>query len=105
MNKIHGLVSGQYGIAVPLSIIDATGSAVDLTAYTAVVVKALSPDGQTLKSFTGAFVSSTGGRISFTPDSNTYFNRDGTWEGQVQFSDTGVFALTVPFEFIVERQL
>jgi hypothetical protein len=105
MNRIKGVIAGQYGKVIALSLVDVDGIAVDLTTYTAVVVRALSPDAQTTKQFAGAITSATGGGISFTPDSGTYFTRDGDWEGQVQLSDTGVFSLSVPFVFEVEKQI
>lgn len=105
MNKITGLISGQFGKVVPLTVVDEEGTATDLSAYTAVLVRAISPDARTTLSFTGAFVSATGGQISFTPSSINTFDRDGTWEGQVQFSDTGVLALTVIFDMEVEKKI
>lgn len=105
MNKITGLVVGQYGQAIPLTVVDENGLVVDLSAYTAVVVRALSPDARTTLNITGALVTATGGAISFTPSSGVTFDRDGTWEGQVQFTDTGVLALTALFELEVEKQI
>jgi hypothetical protein len=105
MNKVKGICVGEYGRAIPLSIVDVDGIAIDLTAYTAVVVRALSPDAQTTKSFTGSITSATGGAISFTPSSAIYFTRDGDWEGQIQLSDTSLFVLSVPFIFDIEKQI
>lgn len=105
INKISGLITGQYGVVVPLSVVDKDGTAIDLSAYTAALIRAVSPDARTTLQFTGAFVSATGGTISFTPDSANTFDRDGMWEGQAQFSDTGLFSLSVIFALEVDKQI
>lgn len=106
MNKITGLVAGQYGTAIPITVVDDEGTAIDLSSYTGITVKALSPDARTTLSFTGALVGGgTGGQISFTPASGNTFDRDGRWEGQVQFTVGAILALTVIFEMDVERKI
>lgn len=106
MNKITGVIAGQIGVAISIPIVDIDGIAKDLSAFSAVTVKAVHSDGQPSASFTGAITSATGGLISITPSSAVYFTRDGNWTGQAQFSDTGVaFAPTVPFVFVVEKLL
>lgn len=105
ISKVRGVVAGQYGQTVPLSVVNNEGQAVDLSAYTVILVRALSEDAQESIQWTGAFVAATGGTFSFTPDTALTFIRPGTWEAQAQFSDTGILALTVPFEIIVEKQI
>lgn len=106
LNKITGLVKGQYGSSIPLTIVDDEGTAIDLSSYTSISIRAISPDARTTLSFTGAFVSDgTDGQISFSPTSSNTFDRDGTWRGQVQFSATGILALTVIFEMEVEEKI
>lgn len=106
MNKITGLVEGQYGNSVPLTIVDDDGTVEDLSSYTGITIKAISPDARTTLSFTGAFVSDgTDGQISFSPASDNTFDRDGTWKGQVQFTATSILALTVIFEMEVEGKI
>lgn len=105
INKVSGLVVGQYGVAVPLTVVDDEGIAIDLAAYTAVNVRSISPDARTTLQFTGSITSSSGGGISFTPGSSNTFDRDGTWKSQAQFSDTGVLALSVIFEMEVEGKI
>lgn len=105
MNKIKGLVVGEYGIAHTLQAVDDAGAALDLSTYTAVIVRSVSPSAQTTLQFTGAFVSSTGGTFSFTPDTGATFTEDGEWESQAQFSDAGILALTIPFILEVEKQI
>lgn len=106
LNKITGVVTGEYGTARTLTVVDDDGNVVDLSAFTTVVVRAMSPDAATTLSFTGSLVSSgVNGQLTFTPSSGNTFTRDGTWEGQIQLGDTGVLNLTVPFQFIVEKQI
>ena len=106
MNKITGLVSGQYGTAVPITVVDDEGNVIDVSSYTGITIKAISPDARTTLSFTGALVGDgTDGEISFTPTSSDTFDRDGTWNGQVQFSATDILVLTVIFEIEVEKKI
>lgn len=106
LNKITGLVMGQYGASIPLTVVDDEGTAIDLSSYTGISIRALSPDARTTLSFTGAFVSDgTDGQISFSPTSGNTFDRDGTWKGQVQFSAGGILVLTVIFEIEVDGKL
>lgn len=106
LNKVTGLVAGQYGSAVPLTVVDDEGTAIDISSYTGITVKALSPDGRTTLSFTGSLVGGgTGGQFSFTPTSSNTFDRDGTWEGQVQFTATNILVPTVIFEMEVAKKI
>ena len=105
-NKITGLVVGQYGASVPLTIVDDDGIAIDLSTYTGISIKARSPDARTTLSFTGALVGGgTGGQITFTPAVGNTFDRDGAWEGQIQFTKASVLALTVLFKMEVEKKI
>jgi len=106
LNLITGLVKGQYGSSIVLTVVDDEGAVIDLSSYTGITIKALSPDARTTLSFTGAFVTDgTDGQISFTPSTNNTFDRDGTWEGQVQFTASGILVLTVIFEMEVEKKI
>jgi hypothetical protein len=106
LNKITGLVKGQYGSSIPLTVVDDEGNVIDLSSYTGITIRTISPDARTTLEFTGAFVSDgTDGEISFTPTSSNTFDRDGTWEGQVQFTASGILVLTVIFEMEVEKKI
>ena len=106
LNKITGLVVGQYGSEIALTVVDDEGTVIDVSSYTGITIKALSPDARTTLSFTGAFVSTgTDGQIDFTPTLSNTFDRDGTWEGQVQFTASGILVLTVIFEMEVEKKI
>lgn len=106
MNIITGVVVGQFGTAITLEVVDDEGNVVDLSSFTGITVKTRSPDARTTLSFTGSLVGDgTSGQFSFTPASGNTFDRDGTWEGQVQFSASGVLVLTVIFKLEVEKKI
>lgn len=106
LNKVTGLVVGEYGNAHTLTVVDDEGIAIDISSYTGITLKALSPDARTTLSFTGTLVGGgTGGQFSFTPASGNTFDRDGTWKGQAQFTASGILALTVIFEMEVDGKI
>ena len=105
VQKMTGIVDGQYGDAIAISVLDEDGNAADLSAYTVVILRAISEDNQTTRQITGALVSASGGTLTVTPDTATYFNSAGDWDSQLQFSDTGKLALTVPFIIEVSKQI
>lgn len=105
-NKITGIIVGQYGTIITLQAVDKDGNVVSLANYTGVTVRALSPDARTTLSFTGSIVGDgTSGQFTITPTSNNTFDRDGTWEGQAQFTGSGVLDLTVIFEIEIEKKI
>jgi hypothetical protein len=106
LNKITGLVAGQYGSSIVLTAVDDEGNAIDISSYTGITIRAISPDARTTLSFTGAEVTDgTDGQFSFTPTSLNTFDRDGTWEAQAQFTASGILVLTVIFELVVEKKI
>jgi hypothetical protein len=106
LNKVTGLVAGQYGSSIPLTVVDDEGNAIDISSYEGITIRALSPDARTTLQFTGAFVGDgTDGEFSFSPTSSNTFDRDGTWEGQVQFTASGILVLTVIFEMEVGKKI
>jgi hypothetical protein len=106
LNKVTGIVAGQYGSSIQLQVVDDEGNAIDISSYTGITIRALSPDARTTLSFTGAKVGGgTNGEFSFTPASGNTFDRDGTWEAQVQFTAGGILVLTVIFEMEVEKKI
>ncbi len=105
LNRITGVVAGEYGTKIIVPVVDKDGNALPLTSYTGVTVKALSPDHQTLLTFTGTIEDAANGLVSFTPTSTNYFTRDGTWLGQIRLTAASVLAPTVPFEIPVESLL
>lgn len=104
INNIEGLVEGQYGVAVPITVVDDDGTGIDLTAYTTISVRALSPDARTTVSFSSSG-GDTAGAFSISPSSSNTFDRDGTWKAQAAFEATGILALSVIFNMVVERKI
>lgn len=104
-NMQEHLVVGMSGLPVRLETTDHTGAALDLAAYTTVVVVAVSPDYTQRLSFTGSFDTGGVGFVTFTPSTGTTFDRPGLWHGQVEFGDTGILVPTPVFDIIVEQKL
>jgi hypothetical protein len=104
LNKITGLVVGQFGTAIPITIVDDEGTGIDLSTYTTVTVRAMSPDARTILIFSSPGGDSSG-NFSITPSSGNTFDRDGTWLAQANFVATGILALSVIFEMEIERKI
>jgi hypothetical protein len=106
VNKITGIVAGQYGTAITLQVVDDEGLVVNLSSFTGTSVRVISPDARTTLTFTGTLVGGgTGGQFSFTPTSGNTFDRDGIWTAQVQFTAASVLVLTVIFEIDVDKKI
>lgn len=106
LNKVTGIVKGQYGNSIQLQVVDDEGNAENISSYTTLTVRAVSPDGRTTLEFTAAKVNSgTNGEFSFSPTSNNTFDRDGTWQAQLQLAATNILAPTVVFEIEVDKKL
>lgn len=106
LNVITGMVVGQYGEAVQLTIADDDGNAADISTYTSSITVTLR-DPKALKtlSYTATFVTNgTNGQIQFTPASGD-IDRPGTWEGQVKLAHATGAALTKVFEVVVEKRI
>ena len=104
LNQISGLVSGQYGVNIPLQVVDDEGTGVDITAYTSILVRAISPDARTVLSFSSSGGDSAGAFV-IQPSSGNTFDRDGSWLAQANFEATGILALSVIFEMEVQRKI
>lgn len=106
INKVVGVVAGQFGTTIPLQIVNDEGTVVNLSSYTGVTVRTVSPDARTTLVFTGTLIGGgTGGQFSFTPTISNTFDRDGTWKSQVQFTATNILALTVVFDMEVDKKI
>ncbi len=106
INLIRGVVVGQYGSPVTLTVTDADGIAVDISSYATVSLKISSPDRINTLTFTGTLVGGgTTGQFSFTPTSANTFDRAGIWEGQARLTATDVLILSVPFDVEVSMML
>lgn len=107
LNKIKGLVVGQFGESVSLTVVDKNGSAVDISSYTTSLQVVLR-DPLTLKTLTysdASFYSDgTDGKVVFTPASGD-IDRSGEWEGQIKLEKSTGVALTRVFIVYVDKRL
>jgi hypothetical protein len=102
---IKGLVVGQYGEPLSLTIVNKLGVAVPVSEYSGILITLRDPHDLKTLSYAGQFVSDgSDGRVKFTPGSGD-IDRDGTWTGQVTFTKSGAQALSQTFKLIVERNL
>lgn len=104
MNKVTGLVAGQYGSNISLTVVDDEGTGIDLVSYTSITVRAMSPDARTTLVFSSSGGDSSG-NFSILPSSGNTFDRDGTWLAQANLEATGILALSVIFGMEVERKI
>lgn len=106
INKITGVVVGQYGDAISLTVVDKNGAAVDISVYTTSIQVTLR-DPYTLKSVTSiaSFTTDgTNGQIQFTPAAGD-LDRPGLWEGQIRFERASAMAFTKVFTLDIEKRL
>lgn len=106
LNKITGIVVGQYGNVITLTVVDANGNALDISSYTGMTVYARAPFDLKTLSWTASFVTDgSDGKIQFTPLVASIFDRSGSWTGQVKLTKTSIVAWTVPFTIEVQEAL
>lgn len=105
-NLITGFNVGQYGEAIPLTIIDDYGNSVNISSYTGTKNIILqSPDSLKVITYAASFVNTgTDGNISFTPAQGD-IDRSGDWNGQVTLSTASATNKTVLFIFRVGDSL
>ena len=107
INRIKGIVVGQYGEALQFTIVDKDGNAVDISSYSS-TKQAFLRDPFTLKplTYTATFVSDgTNGQIQFTPTLSTDIDRPGTWELQFKLSSASATRYTQIANVEVEKIL
>lgn len=106
LNKITGIIVGQYGEAIILQIVDDNGVAVDVSSYTTSKTVTLRDRfGAKVLSYAATFVTTgSDGQIQFTP-ANGDIDRAGEWVGQVELETVAARAITVPFTVQVETRL
>lgn len=104
--RLKGLVVGEYGKILTLTLKDFDGVAQDVSAYTGITVISRSPDSKKTLSSTGSFATDgSDGIINWSFDSDNYADRPGIWDGQVWLTKTGVLSKSYPVELEVERSL
>lgn len=106
INKISGIVVGQYGEAIVLTVVDKNGVAIDVSSYSTSINVTLR-DPYTLKtlSYSASFVTDgTDGQIQFTPVAGD-IDRAGVWEGQIKLEKVSAVALTQIFSIEIEKKL
>jgi baseplate upper protein BppU len=106
VNKITGLVVGQYGTALQFTIVDANGSAVDISSYaTAKTAYLRSPYDNKLVTHDATFVTDgTNGQIKFTPATGE-IDRPGLWTLQFKLATASAVVYTSIASVLVERAL
>jgi hypothetical protein len=106
LNKIRGLVVGQYGESISLTVVDKNGSTVDISTYTSgITVTFRDPKSLKTVAFTGTFVTDgTDGKVKFTPATGD-LDRPGMWEGQIALEKASAVALTRVFEVEIDKAL
>lgn len=100
---IKGLVVGQYGDPLILTVCDEDATALDISGYsTSQVVNLRSPDNLKTVSVTAAFQSTgSDGKITFTPGDGD-IDRPGNWTGQIVLSGASKVIKTSKFTVVVE---
>ena len=102
---IRGLVVGQYGNPIPLTVVNKLGTAVDISGYSSAVVTIRDPNDLKTVQYAGSFITDgTDGRIRFTPEAGD-IDRSGEWSGQIKLAASGLEDYTQPFILNVERKL
>lgn len=106
INKITGIVAGQFGDAIQLVVVDEDGQPVDISGYNSTKTTALrSPHTLKTNSYATTFVTDgTNGQVQFTPATGE-IDREGKWEGQIKLTSASATALTVVFQVIVEKKI
>jgi len=105
LNKILGVVVGQYGEPIQVQVVDKNAVAVDISSYTTKTITLRDPNGINTRSYAASFVSTgSDGKLQFTPVDGD-INVPGNWEGQVLLVKTSVRTLTQVFIIPVEKRL
>ena len=108
VNYIDKIFVGQYGEVLTLTVVDSTGTAVDISGYDGTKqVLVTSPDGQKTVTWTASFATDgTDGALTITPATGE-IDRAGSWKGQIKMANAGatVRAYSKIFTMEVEEVL
>lgn len=105
LNRLTGIVVGQYGEPIYITVVDDNGNSINISGYTTLKqVTIFNPGSLTVKSYTAAFTTDgTDGGLNFTPATGD-IDGAGTWKGQVRLKTASAEALSVLFDMeVVER--
>ncbi len=97
--EIANVVDGNFGTKIVLNMVDANGTAVDVSSYAGVnIVTFNKPDNGGIQSFTLDFnTDGIDGKLKFTPDSGE-LDTKGDWDGTVELKvGATVVARSSPF--------
>ena len=104
-NQITGFNVGQYGEAIPLTVVDINGNAINISSYTGAQVVLRSPDYLKTVTYTAYYTNGgTDGNLYFTPQTGD-IDRRGDWLGQLVLTATGLISKTVEFTLTVGDSL
>jgi hypothetical protein len=104
-NLIMGYNAGQYGEAIPLTVVDINNNALNISAYTTQQVILQSPDQLKRITYTASYPNSgIDGRVTFTPAQGDV-DRDGNWLGQLNLLGASLESKTVEFTLVVGKSL
>jgi len=105
IGRIRGVVVGQYGTPISLTVVNRLGTEVDISSYSTLTVTIRDEYDIKTVQYSGSFVNDgSDGRFVFTPLDGD-IDRDGEWKGQVKLSGSGLVDYTQTFKLIVERNL
>lgn len=105
LNRITGIVVGQYGEPIYITIVDDSGTAINISGYTtSKQVTIFNPNSLTTKTYTASFTTTgVDGGLNFTPAAGD-IDGAGIWKGQVRLKTASAEALSVLFNMeVVER--
>jgi hypothetical protein len=105
IGRIKGVVVGQYGQAISLTVVDRRGNAVDISTYTTITVSLRDPFTLKTLTYSASFITDgTNGQIQFTPATGD-IDRSGDWEGQISLDKATARALTSVFTVEIQKRL
>lgn len=106
INVITGVVTGEFGSPILVTLVDERGNIRDLSGFTDVSVTVRSPDRLKSVTLSASFVTDgVDGKVQFSPADGD-ISQAGTWDGQITLLiNTGVVAKTMKFKMPVEESL
>jgi hypothetical protein len=101
-NLIENVITGEYGSAIFLVLVDENTDPMDISMYTGWQVILRSPDQLKTLTYTATLVSDgTDGKLYFTPAAATDIDRAGKWKGMIKLTATTLVTKSEIFDMIV----